>query len=297
MIRRAAAIAACAAISYSASACASPSDPTEADADSCSDLEFTAELAPEEREGYVCFAFDAGADNRPITRSSIELVGESGLALHHATLYTSAEARPAHRAFDCNPMPLDALAVHVAVPGSESLDLPADTALALRPDTRTFLVEAHVFRASQAPAAPARLRLCRAAARPAKLAGRFAVGASVPAMRPHQLESSSALCRLPFDLHLLRSWPHMHRLGNQFHAALLRGDQRIPILDLEHWDFDRQLTYPVDIDALAGDLIESTCVWQNDSDAYVLPGIFSSNEMCTHGVTGYPSEAAYCEPQ
>lgn len=296
MLRRAAAIAASAALGSGACACASASTPTEGDADSCRYLTFTAELGPEEREGYVCFAFEAGTDSRPITRSSIELARESGLVLHHATLYTSAEARPLGRAFDCNPMPLDALAVHVAVPGSESLDLPTDTALMLRPDTRTFLIEAHLFRSSDAPAAPSRLQLCRAGSTPAKLAGRFAVGASVPAIRPHQLERSSALCRLPFDLHLLSSWPHMHRLGYQFHAALLRGDQRIPILDVEHWDFDQQLTYPVDIDALAGDLIESTCVWQNDSDAYVLPGIFTSNEMCTHGVMGYPSQAAYCEP-
>jgi Copper type II ascorbate-dependent monooxygenase, C-terminal domain len=285
------------AAAFAATACISCSAATAVDADSCTTLEFAAELAPEQQEGYVCFAFEAGADSRPISSSSIELAGESGLVLHHATLYTSAEARPYSGAFDCNPMPLDALAVQVAVPGSESLSLPADTALALRPDTRTFLIEAHLFRSSQAPAAPTRLKLCRARSTPAKLAGRFAVGASVPAIRPHQLESSTALCRLPFDLHLMYSWPHMHRVGHEFHAALLRGDQRIPIVDIEHWDFSQQLTYPVDIDAAAGDLIQSTCVWKNASDAYVLPGIFTENEMCTHGVTGYPSQAAYCEPQ
>lgn len=288
-MRRAVALAAAVGVGCSA--------PSHADPDPCSTYEFVPELTAEQQEGYVCFAFDAEADTRPITSSKIELSGASGLALHHATLYTSAEARPHDGAFDCNPMPLDALAVHVAVPGSESLSLPADTGLALRPDTRTFLVEAHLFRSSNASVAPIKLQLCRASSTPVKLAGRFAVGASVPALRPHQMESSTAVCRLPFDLQLLYSWPHMHRMGQKFHAALLRGSQRIPILDVEHWDFSQQLTYPLDIAALAGDSIETTCVWQNDSDAYVLPGIFTANEMCTHGVTGYPSDAAYCEPQ
>lgn len=286
------------AVVLAAVVCVGCSAPREADADPCTTLEFVADLAPEQQEGYVCFAFEAPVDTRPLSSSSINLVpGDSGLGLHHATLYTSAEARTHDGAFDCNPMPIDALAVLVAVPGSESLSLPADTALALRRDTRTFLVEAHLFRVSQAPAAPTRLKLCHAPSTPATLAGRFAVGASVPALRPHQVESSSALCRLPLDLHLMSSWPHMHRKGHAFHAALLRGDRRIPLLDVEPWDFSRQLTYLVDVDARAGDLLETTCVWRNDSDAYVLPGIFTDNEMCTHGVTGYPNSAAYCEPQ
>jgi len=139
--------------------------------------------------------------------------------------------------------------------------------------------------------------MCTAAAPPAKLAGRFAVGAPVPALRPQHTETSSARCRLPFDLDLLYSWPHMHRLGSAFHAALLREDERLPILDLGSWDFTQQLTYSIDLHARAGDVIETTCVWQNDTDEYVLPGLFTKDEMCTHGVTGVPADAAYCEPE
>ena len=50
MLRRAAAIAAFAALGCCAGACASASTPTEGDADSCRYLAFMAELAPEERE-------------------------------------------------------------------------------------------------------------------------------------------------------------------------------------------------------------------------------------------------------
>ena len=88
----------------------------------------------------------------------------------------------------------------------------------------------------------------------------------------------------------------MHLVGSEFHGALLRGDQRLPIVDLAEWDFTHQRTYPVDLQAKAGDLLETTCVWTNPTPEYVLPGIYTENEMCTFGLIGWPAEAARCEP-
>lgn len=89
----------------------------------------------------------------------------------------------------------------------------------------------------------------------------------------------------------------MHRSGKEFQSALLRGSARIPILDLATWDFARQLTYATEVDVHADDLIETTCTWQNETDGYVLPGLFSHNEMCTNGLTAWPADAAFCDPE
>jgi hypothetical protein len=283
-------VGACAALS-----CASAT-PGEPNAERCSSFDFVPELPAQESEAYACFAFDASAIREPLRRLSWDLGRAGGVVLHHATLYTTSELRPRGSRFECDPMPLDALAVHVGVPGSESFELPPDTGMVLRPDTRSLIVEVHMYRGGQGPAA-ASLSMCTATTPPAALAGRFALGAPVPALRPRRTETSSARCRLPFDLDLLYSWPHMHRLGIEFHAALLREDERLAILDLESWDFTQQLTYPIDVHARAGDVIETTCVWQNDSDEYVLPGLYTKDEMCTHAVMGVPAEAAYCDPQ
>lgn len=270
--------------------------PAEKSAEHCSSLAFVPELPAGENEGYGCFAFDPSVVRGPLRSLSWDLGRESGVVLHHATLYTTSELRPRGSLFECDPMPVDALAVHVGVAGSESFTLPSDTGMLLRPDTRSLIVEMHMYRSSEGAAA-ASLSLCTATTPPTRLAGRFALGAPVPALRPRHTETSSARCRLPFDLDLIYSWPHMHRRGREFHAALLRGDERVPILDLESWDFTQQLTYPIEVHARAGDVIETTCVWQNDTDEYVLPGLFTKDEMCTHGVTGAPAEAAYCEPE
>jgi hypothetical protein len=154
-----------------------------------------------------------------------------------------------------------------------------------------------MFRASAAAAKASAASLCSWSEAPTKLAGRFALGAPVPAIRPHTRETSSARCRFGSPVHLLYSWPHMHRVGKEFHSALLRGSERISVLDVSSWDFTRQLTYTTELDVEAGDEIETTCTWQNDGDAYVLPGLFSDNEMCTYGLTAWPADAAYCNPE
>lgn len=268
----------------------------EAQTNHCSRFSFAPKLAEGSSEAYGCVAFDSSDLRGPLRNLTWDLGSMNGVVLHHATLYTTAELRPRDVLFECDPMPLDALAVHVGVPGSESFALPADTGLVLRSDTRSLIVELHMYRSGQSSGV-ASLSICTATTPPEQLAGRFALGAPVPALRPRHVEASSARCRLPFDLDLLYSWPHMHRRGSEFHAALLRNDERLPILDLDEWDFTRQLTYPLEVHARAGDLIETTCVWQNDTDAYVLPGLFSKDEMCTHGLTGVPAEAAYCDPE
>lgn len=275
-------------------ACSKPeAEPTS----SCSSLQFLPALAEGEQEGYVCFAFTAEQRQGPLASLTWDLASRGGVGLHHATLYTTAEERPLSGPFGCEPMPVDALAVHAGVPGSEVFSLPPDMALELSSKARTFIVEAHMYRSNGDAAGQASVSLCRASEAPAKLAGRFAVGAPVPAIRPHTVEVSAALCRVPADLHLLYSWPHMHRAGREFRATLLRNDQRLPLLDVGDWDFTHQVTYETGLDARAGDLIETTCVWENDSDEYVLPGLLSANEMCTHGVTAYPADRAYCDPQ
>ena len=69
-----------------------------------------------------------------------------------------------------------------------------------------------------------------------------------------------------------------------------------PLLDVPAWDFTHQLTYSLDQELAANDTIELTCVWENPSAEYVLPGIFTSNEMCTFGWIGWPAAGAQCLP-
>jgi hypothetical protein len=86
----------------------------------------------------------------------------------------------------------------------------------------------------------------------------------------------------------------MHLVGRAFHATIVRGSGSTPLLEVPNWDFTHQLTYPLDVDLAAHDVIAPTCEWENPTANYVLPGIYTSNEMCTLGLIGWPAEGAGC---
>ena len=47
--------------------------------------------------------------------------------------------------------------------------------------------------------------------------------------------------------------------------------------------------------AAPGDLVHIRCTWDNPSDTDILPGPYTSNEMCTLGLLVWPAEAARWE--
>jgi hypothetical protein len=257
---------------------------------------FRPEIESPAAEQYRCFAFDAAELGDAPISGLIWSDPSGGVVLHHATLYATSEERPTEAPFDCDPMPEDAMALHVWSPGGTELTLPDGVGLELPANTRRLLIEAHVLRLTGAPAGQASVEVCRAPSFPDKIAARLGISVAVPAIRPQMVETSTARCRLPEDWHLIAAWPHMHLVGSEFHGALLRGQERLPIVDVVTWDFTHQRTYAVDLQAVAGDVIESTCVWTNPTSDYVLPGIYTENEMCTFGLIGWPAEAARCEP-
>jgi hypothetical protein len=86
----------------------------------------------------------------------------------------------------------------------------------------------------------------------------------------------------------------MHLVGKEFHASITRGDVSTPLLAVPNWDFTHQLTYPLDLDLAAHDVVAPTCVWENPTADYVLPGIYTTDEMCTFGLIGWPAQGAGC---
>jgi len=192
-------------------------------------------------------------------------------------------------------MPADAVGLHVFAPGGTPLRLEPGVGLELPSGTRRLLVEAHALRTATSAPEPTSAEICTLAEPPARLAALLGVTAPVPAIRPRHEEQSIGRCRLEAPFRLISTWPHMHRVGKAFHGSVLRLDgSRTPLVDIARWDFESQRTYPLDLQAGAGEVLETGCIWQNPGDEYVLPGILSSNEMCNQVLIGWPAEAARC---
>ena len=258
----------------------------------------TLELTPDPGdagEAYQCFGFDAAElGGRAIRWLRWTPPDGGGVTLHHATLIATSEARPAGPAA-FGAMPADAVNLHVGAPGGTPLEMPPGVGLALPEGATHLLVEAHALRLGTGPARAAHAEICVLRDPPERFAAWIGVSAPVPAIRPHHVETSTRSCTLAQAFDLVSTWPHMHRVGREFHGTVVRADgSREPLIDLADWNFDAQRTYPVRAHLDPGDAIETTCVWQNPGSEYVLPGRYTTNEMCNQGIIGWPSESAHC---
>ena len=258
------------------------------------ELEFQPDTLGAE-EAYVCFAYDSSAfleSTIGAVRWTIPSNGE--YLLHHAILYAVPDDFPTGPTV-CDAMPDAAVGLHVWSIGGDDLELPNEAGLLLPEGTRRFVVEAHTVRGRGATREPGRVRICRGPREPAYAAALMGLSAPVPAIRPMFEEVSERSCALAGDLHFFSVWPHMHLVGERISADLERASgDTASLVDVTDWDFNRQRTYPLDVDALAGDEIRVRCIWRNPTAEYVLPGPRTENEMCNAVFIGWPASSAIC---
>jgi hypothetical protein len=258
--------------------------------DASTTLAFTAD-APLGQEAYVCFGFDATALAGQTLHAIRWQPAQGGVSLHHATLYALAGATPS-APWICDEMP-DAVGLHTWGRGGADLELADDVGVLIPANTQRFVVQAHVIRTASGAAGAASVTLVPSPSTPTHVAAWMSTGAPVPAIRPHTVESSTSSCVLAADIHFVQVWPHMHQIGSEISAALVDGSGAAhSIVDVTPWSFAAQRTYVGSWDATAGESIEVECKWENATDAYVLPGLKSSDEMCTFSILAWPAENA-----
>lgn len=247
-------------------------------------------------EAYICFGFER-SDFDGVTLSGVRwsIAEGGGWLVHHAIVYAVAGDFP-DGPVTCDGMPDGAVELHVWSPGGDDLALPSDTALELPSGTTRFAIQAHVVRVADTASEKSSARLCAGPSAPLHLAKLMGTGAPVPAIRPRHEESSAGTCALAGAVHLYSVWPHMHLIGKTIDVGLIGSDGlTTALVSVSPWDFHHQRTYPLAVDADAGDQISVGCSWDNPSDAYVLPGSKTTDEMCNAAFIAWPAEAARCE--
>lgn len=258
---------------------------------------FVATLAPLDvaagTETFECFGFDAKTvAGEYVTGIHFDAPPSGGLQLHHAALYAYPTDYP-DGPVPCNEMPLE-WQLHVWFQGGDDVTLPTDVGLKLRPDTKRLVVHAHVLRTTDGPPATAKVTLALRSDAPAHVATVLGAAGAVPAIRPHMQETTTTRCKVGKAMHVLTTAPHMHRLGTSFHGGLEpKSGAASVMVDVPMWSFDRQATYPVNLDLVPGDVVVSTCTWFNPTNDYVLPGYKTSDEMCGQALVVYPTDAAW----
>ena len=255
-------------------------------------LAFDVDPGVGETEAYVCTRTSAATVRERFVREIVWTLPSDTVRVHHATLYTTSGEAPVA----CDELPSRFAILHTIAPGGASLTLPEGVALHVPGDAETLVVQAHVLRFAPGGASQASVRWSSTTTVPTHTAVWLDVLAPVPAIRPHHVEVSSAACLLMGPVHLVSTWGHMHRRGRRFQGTLRRASgETVSYLDESPWDVANQPVRPLDLDAAAGDAIETRCTWENPTDEYVLPGVTSNDEMCTQGVVAWPEENARCQ--
>jgi len=267
---------------------------TSSSGDEALRLRFTPDPGTAGSERYQCFGFDVaplgGADLGAIRF----VAADSPVFLHHLTLFGSRSAFP-DGPVDCLEMPDDAVPMNVWAPGGTDVMLASDVSLVIPDGTARLIVQTHALRTGDGAAREREIVL---EPRDAALqrAGWLPLRAPVPVIQPGQRVQIVATCTLASGLHVVSTWPHMHQIGAEFHGSIVRGATTVePLVDIVPWDFNAQRAYAVDVELAAGDAIGTHCIWQNPTNAPVLPGPRITDEMCGQSMIAYPFDAAHCQ--
>ncbi|HEY4177943.1 MAG TPA: hypothetical protein VGM90_13945 [Kofleriaceae bacterium] len=244
-------------------------------------------------EAYECFGFDA-SDLDGADIGGIELDAPKGsVSLHHVALFASPVEFP-DGPIECESMPDDAVPLHVWATGGGPLHLPPDVELAVPAGTIRLIVQAHALRLADGDPMPREV-VVTPRRDAVHRAGWLPLRAPTPALRPHHIEQSSATCAIGDELHVISTWPHMHRAGKSFLGSITRNEAPEAFVSVEPWSFDAQQAYAIDAIVSAGESIGTNCVWENTTDTTILPGPSIDDEMCGQSLMAWPVEAAHCE--
>jgi mono/diheme cytochrome c family protein len=99
------------------------------------------------------------------------------------------------------------------------------------------------------------------------------------------------------DVHFLGITPHMHKLGVHARLELKRGSAPVSVLYDGAYNFEEQTLKPLpDIQILNGDVLTTTCTYENTTDRDVAWGDSTEDEMCFNWMRYYPKGGFTCQP-
>lgn len=140
------------------------------------------------------------------------------------------------------------------------------------------------------------LEVCVTYTEPQNVATTIGLGA-LPAVGPGQRVDNSAQCTVSMPagttVKLMSVAPHMHKLGVNGKLELIRNGQTTVVHDAP-FTFGDQTLYKIDVDLMNGDVLKTTCTYDNTTSRRVGFGQNSDDEMCFNFVEYYPMGAFQC---
>ena len=248
-------------------------------------------------EHYVNFFFDAPwpADAQGISFESV--FDAHPEIVHHWLLYTVGNSplsppQPdgAVESFANGSHPGATLIAGWAPGGNNGVNLPPDVGLDINGQSRKLVMELHYY-ANGSFTSRSGLKVCTTKTPRKNLATVSWLGTENISLAPRAQGTASGTCApsTSQQIHILRSWPHMHRIGTHMKTVINRAGGGTETLVDQPFNFNTQLAYETPAVLNPGDRLTTTCTYQNDSATTVRYGTNTNNEMCFNFVTAWPA--------
>jgi cytochrome c5 len=256
-------------------------------------------------EHYVSFFFKSPWQ-QPSELISFKTLADNRKLLHHWLLYTTIGN-------DMDGTFAPGIGTHIGdaaqllagwAVGGNDVEMPQDVALRLPPPGSGIMIEWHFYNAGGAlEMDTSSVELCLAPQGTRKnTAGMTWLGTenfNGPLGMPARAMSDFGGTCLPSrtgmndtdPIHIFTLWPHMHQYGRHMKSVISRANGTQEEVFSKPFDFNYQITYDTNLDLYPGDMITSTCTFENTSDLNVAFGPSSNQEMCYQFAYSYPAGA------
>jgi hypothetical protein len=245
-------------------------------------------------EQYQCFVFDEKFD-APTQALAIYPAFDNKSVVHHWLLYaTEAEVDVSKNTVTCGAFQDNSTLLAGGGPGGPPWFLPKHVGLDI--GRGRFILEVHYFNSTQAETTDrSGTRICTTKKPRPETAVVHWLGNQLFSIPAHATDFEVAgRCRPPQiqrPIHLLRSWPHMHKLGKRMTMELDRADGTHSMVFDARFSFDMQQNVDALVVLQPGDSLLTTCYYDNPSDYPVNVGNNTTDEMCNNFVVAYPAGA------
>jgi hypothetical protein len=248
-------------------------------------------------ERYMCFYFDAPWD-QDMYGVRFEHIPDNEAVVHHWLLYEQLSPKADGSYETCLGTHPDAVLLAGWAPGREDLAMPENVGLELPPPTGRYLLEVHYYNPSGTAADRSGVRVCATDQPREHTASITWLGSEGIVLLPNSSGQASGTCNpsragLASDepIHILRSWPHMHRHGRHMRTVINRAGGGNEVLIDQDFSFDFQASYETPAIIHPGDTLSTTCTFMNTSNGLVTFGPATADEMCYNFVYAYPARA------
>lgn len=247
-------------------------------------------------EHYSCFYFDVPW---PIGAQALRVRTDAGPGAHHIELFHVDTTQPDGAILRQQPHCGLSTSAPLAIWGSgqrSEQSAPAGVGLALPAPSNAgrLRMDVHYLNPwGHAVTDISRVEVCTANTPQPRVADIAMLGAPSFTLQPGQTALVSGTCTPTHagDIHLWRTFPHMHARGRAFESLVERADGSVESILRVAYDVTDQRTYELDVVLHPGDRLLSRCDYVNDTDRVIGAGFTSDDEMCVQFVYAWPAAA------